>query len=422
MELTRNEATWERNSAATSALVGRRDNGATCINNDNLCSIGLLLNGNTRQWANTINVYGAGKLDLTETKYAFHLQDAIQIGKLGLRPGLRFEGDDYMEDKNLAPRFAGDYDFFGDRSTVLVFGANRYYGRNLFKYRLADGRQAFNTRYTRTTQGGAWTSIQGKNLNKFSDLNVPYDDEWTLGLDQVWLDTDFRLKYVHREGKDQIVRASNRVLGTGAAAGYDTIYYTYTNAASSESDNISLTITPKHEFKWQGTRTSVQAAFDWSQTKDAYGTYDSGVDAGEFADDDVIYDGKRMAYSELPAGDFNRPWTARLTTITEIPQWNLTVSNFLRYRGAYEQIIKTDATTVIGDETLEVYDAAQVKAAPTWDMRVSWEIPTGKDQALFAAVDITNVTDHVNEIVGKNSSVVSYEVGRQYWLEVGYRF
>ena len=49
----------------------------------------------------------------------------MQIGKLGLRPGLRFEGDDYMDKKTLSPRFAGDYDFFGDRSTVLVKKVNK---------------------------------------------------------------------------------------------------------------------------------------------------------------------------------------------------------------------------------------------------------------------------------------------------------
>ncbi len=422
LQLTRTQATWEREKMATSATINKRDSIATCANNDNLCSIGTLLNGSTRQWAGTRLEYGAGKIDLTENKYAVFVEDAMQIGKLGLRPGLRLEGDDYMQQQNLAPRFAGDYDFFGDRSTVLVFGVNRYYGRNLFKYRLADGRQGFNTLYTRTTQDGAWRSTQVENLNKLTDLKVPYDDEWTLGLDQVWLDTDFRLKYVHREGKDKIVKASSRVLGLGAQAGYDSIYYTYTNQASSESDNISLTVTPKEEFNWQGTRTSVQAAFDWSRTKDAYGTYESGVDADEFADADVIYDGKRMAYSDLPASDFNRPWTARLTTITEIPQWNLTVSNFLRYRGPYEQIVSTSKTVTVDGDDLAVYDAATVKAAPTWDMRISWEIPTGKEQALFAAVDITNVTDHVNEIVGSGSSTVTYEVGRQYWLEVGYRF
>ncbi len=422
MELTRNQATWERATEATSANITRRDNIATCANGDPLCSVGLLINGNTRQWANARNVYGAGKLDLVENKYAFYLQDTIQIGKLGLRPGLRLEGDDYMKQQNLAPRFSGDYDFFGDRSTVMVFGLNRYYGRNLFKYRLADGRQGFNTRYTRTTQDGAWTATKTENLNKFSDLKVPYDDELTLGLDQVWLDTDFRLKYVRREGKDKIGRASSRVLGLGPEAGYDRIYYTYTNQASSQSDNVTLSITPRHEYRWQGTRTSLQAAFDWSRTQDAYGTYESGITADQFTNEDVMYGGKRIAYNDLPATDFNRPWTARLTAITEIPQWNLTLSNFLRYRGAYKQIVSTDDIVTVGGEDLAVYETAKVKAAPTWDMRIDWEIPTGKDQALFAAVDITNVTDQVNEIASSTSGNVTFEVGRQYWLEVGYRF
>ena len=422
IDLTYTRATWERPTTATSATMSRRDNG-TCANGDPLCSEGILLNGSTRQWASSRYEYGAGKIDMAEKKYALYLQDSIQVGKLGLRPGLRFEGDDYMKQQTLSPRFAGDYDVFGDRSTVLVFGANRYYGRNLFKYRLADGRQAMNTQYLRTTQTGAWSATRVENLNKLASLKVPYDDELTLGLDQRWLDTDFRLKYVHREGKDKIVKASSRVQGLAAAEGYDSIYYTYTNEGSSESDTITLSVTPLQELRWMGTRTSVQLALDWSRSEDAYGTYESGISADEFADDDVYYKGSRMAFSELPAKDFNRPWTARLTAITEIPRWNLTVSNFLRYRGAYEQLISTGERVTEGNQDLAVYDAVDVKAAPTWDLRVNWDIPTGKDQALFVAVDVTNVTDQVNEIVSSSSTAsTTYEVGRQYWLEVGYRF
>ncbi|WDY57732.1 TonB-dependent receptor [Pseudomonas sp. PSKL.D1] len=423
LELSQQRAVWEREQTGQGVTTFTRDNGTSCAGSDPWCSVSPLLNGSSRQWGKTRTQYNAGKIDLTENAYAFFIDDQMQIGKLSLRPGLRFEGDDYMKQKTVSPRFAGDYDFFGDRSTVLVFGANRYYGRNLFKYRLADGRQALNTTYTRTSQTGEWVGRQVLNTNRFSDMNIPYDDELMLGLEQRWLNTDFRLKYVHRKGNDQVVRTSSRVLGLDALDDYQSIYYTYVNAGSSESDNVSLTITPNQTFRVLGSVTSLQVALDWSRSKNAYSTYESGFSEAEYADDDVIYDGKRLAYSELPASDFNRPWTARLTTITEIPAWHLSISNFFRYRGAYEQIIDTGLTEDVDGEALRVYDTASVAAAPTWDMRVKWEIPTARDQALFVAVDVTNVTDKVNPIVSNSSTArTTYEIGRQYWLEVGYRF
>ncbi len=421
IQLGYKKAHWGRDDAVTNYGTFRRDAGTTC-DGDRLCSVSPLINGSTRQWASAGLIYQAGDIDLTERKYAFFGQDHIQIDKLGLRPGLRLEGDDYMEKKTIAPRFAGDYDFFGDRSTVLIFGANRYYGRNLFKYRLNDGRGALNTNISRTSINGVWRETQQLSTNKFSTLDIPYDDEWTLGVDQRWLDTDFKLKYVHRTGKNKIVRTSARTLGLPTNSNYATTYYTYTNEGYSESDNYTLSVTPVHDLKFAGTQTSLQLAFDWSQTTDGYGSYEDILTADEYADSDVYYDGSIMNTSELPASDFNRPWTARLTAITEIPQWHLTVSNFLRYRADYKQIVNTDEDITIDGQTLAVYEAADVGAAPTWDMRIDWEIPTGPEQALFVGVDVTNVTDRVNEIVSSTSNTVSYETGRSYWLEVGYRF
>ncbi|MBZ2385704.1 TonB-dependent receptor, partial [Escherichia coli] len=110
-------------------------------------------------------------------------------------------------------------------------------------------------------------------------------------------------------------------------------------------------------------------------------------------------------------------------TITDIPQWNLSLSNFLRYRGAYDQDVNLDEDIEVDGEVLSRYETVATPAAPTWDMKLAWDIPTGKDQAFFVNVDITNVTDKVNKITSRESvSLVSYEVGRQYWLEVGYRF
>ncbi len=423
LELRRTDATWERESTGQGVSGFKRDTVATCANNDPWCSVSPLFDGNTRQWAYQRTEYGAGKLEVNETAWAVFAQDAMQIDKLGLRPGVRFEGDDYMDKKTVSPRFAGDYDFFGDRSTVLVFGANRYYGRNLFKYRLNDGRQAFNTFYSRTTQTGEWKGSTNKISTRFAGLDIPYDDEWTVGLDQRWLNTDFSLKYVHRDGHDKIVKANRRVLAQDPLDGYESLYTQYTNEGSSKSDNVSLTVTPLEPIRFLNSYTSLQLVLDWSHSEDAYGTYESSISLEELNDADVIYDGKRVNFTELPPNDYNRPWTVRLSTITEIPEWNLTVSNFFRLRGAYEQIIDTGRTEEVDGESLDVYDTARVDGAPTWDMRVKWEIPTAKDQALFVAVDVTNVTDEVNEIVSSGSTAkTTYEIGRQYWLEVGYRF
>jgi len=86
-------------------------------------------------------------------------------------------------------------------------------------------------------------------------------------------------------------------------------------------------------------------------------------------------------------------------------------------------VVKVSPDAEVDGKPYSRYETVATPAAPTWDMRLAWDIPTGKDQAFFVNVDITNVTDKVNEIASRTStSVVSYEIGRQYWLEVGYRF
>ena len=73
-----------------------------------------------------LNVYEAGKIEFDTISWALYAQDRIDIGRLILRPSLRLGGDDYMDKKTLAPRFAAECDLFGDGRTRFTTGANRY--------------------------------------------------------------------------------------------------------------------------------------------------------------------------------------------------------------------------------------------------------------------------------------------------------
>lgn len=433
VEASRHRVHYERlndyytNSVANTAAT------TWCGASDPWCAVGTTVNGWAGQYMTRYVLTEAGTIEFDTTAWAAFLRDEMRYRRLTVRPGLRVDADDYMDKTTVAPRLAVEYDLFGDRRTLFAAGANRYYGRNLYAYRLRDGVAALQVNYARANQNAAW--VQGArvaNGARFSQLDIPYDDELMLGLTHVQWDTEFSLKYVNRRGRDQISRAWGSQIGQPST---DTStlaanYYTYYNGGRSDADIYTLGIAPLRELALAGTRTAAQLAVDWSDvTRSGLSDYTSSIGAIYVEDPVIQYQGSFMRYSERPASNYNRPWTVRLTTLTSIPQWNLTWTNFLRYRDGYRKIGATGERVDYNGAQVRVWDEIAYAAALTWDTRLAWELPFAGDQSVFVNLDVTNLLNRrvVSSDSGTSDSVDSddvptYEVGRQFMVELGYRF
>ena len=113
--------------------------------------------------------------------------------------------------------------------------------------------------------------------------------------------------------------------------------------------------------------------------------------------------------------------------------WN----NFFRFRSGYTTMAsvtnETDKDSFVIDGVLQTVDTFRpynIKWAFTWDIRLGFEIPLYSRNILFVNLDIYNVLDAKNIAIASvaystqagTTAIPIYEVGRQFWLEVGYRF
>lgn len=372
------------------------------------------------QMFNRLFYYLPGDIEVDQLSLAAFAEDRMEWRNVELRAGLRAEWDDYQQNANLAPRVSGTWDLFSDGSTRLIAGANRYYGRNIFDFRLREERESlryYTLRDSTTLEFGELT-LAARNATSLQDMDTPYDDELTLAIEQVVADTLFTLRVVSRDGRDQIHREP--VTNDGSRPDLATTYYTYTNDGKTDSLNYYLSVSPLRALDFWDTRTHGELTLSWNDVT----TTNTGYDE-EFDDTPVMYKGKVIKTYDIPVDNYTRPWSARLATTTQIPAWGLTLGNFFNWRADYSQVIRTGRVTHEG-QSIYNYEDYDISSALTWDMRVGWEQALGNHQAVFANLDVGNVLNRRNAI-GSSSSYsttaeLDYELGRNFTLEVGYRF
>lgn len=185
------------------------------------------------QYFNAISIFReAGRVAYHNVAYGFFAEDEITLdfptaGSIKARLGLRIDGDNYMDKITLAPRFSLNYTSPApkDYQTTISFGANRYYGRNLFSYRFYDYNVRNTKNLTRSSPSDSWKETpkyDSTSPYKFNKLNVPYSDELMGAIMQNLAIFSVGIKYIHRKGKDEIMRVSKNTLKAPNEVGYAT--------------------------------------------------------------------------------------------------------------------------------------------------------------------------------------------------------
>ena len=437
------------------------ENNATCPNTpDNLglisCSSAPPLFGTQASWSNgqyfnKISIFrDTSKIGFSNLAYALFLQDEIDfdfknakanIGNIKARVGLRLDGDNYMDKITLAPRFSLSYKtpVKSDYQSAFTFGANRYYGRNLLSYRLSDFLALNNKEFSRTSPSADWVESPKNGSTspyKFNKLNVPYSDEFMAGFTQNLNAISISVKYIHRFGKDEIMKVSRRAINAPTSPTHSANYTTYTNDGKSESEIISIIVENAKAIETYGIYHNYLFAFDFNRTSRTYNVFTTDED---YIKNDLIkYDGKIMNYQDRPTDNFALPFSIKLNTTHsfEVLRTRWMLNNFFSYRSGYERMVLLARSNPNYDSSFkgDQYGKMKFKNVFKWDLRLGFEVDIYRGAMRHIAyfnIDILNVlnTKYQSALSGSSTSsyasssaVPIYELGRQFWLQIGYKF
>lgn len=454
-----------------SAFMRPLSTGQTCLSGDIACSNspvyfqqtsgGQNWANNAGQYAYRTSFYKAGKISLDNHAFGAFIEDDMKFelgesGDMNARIGLRLDYDTLMSKATLAPRFSLNYilpwskwDNGKDFATQLTFGANRYYGRNLFAYKLMDSRSALQYTLIRNSYI-SWDNAnitQNKNDTNFKKIRVPYSDEFMGGITQKIYMFVISAKYIYRAGRDEIRRMcqapdgsiSSLNCASNVANLTSNLRYVYTNQGRSTSDIVSLSISNEGGLDFGEVKNHILFAFDFTNVRRNYDDYSVAMSADELNNEMIWYGGQVVRYDNKPATNFAQPYTLRLNTTTTFPikhtkwLWN----NFFSWKSSYYAMAsigqRTQKWTDLKAQYPEITAAFEKYRVPfsfSWDMRVGFEVDIYKGNTLYMNVDIINVLNNRNLIIASATyadnagatAVPVYEIGRQFWFQVGYKF
>lgn len=384
---------------ANTAWVVCADGDTSCINGE--------------QYFSFRNVYVEERASAVIHQQAYYVEDLITFGRFTLRPGVRVAHDDFLDNTDLAHRLTGGVDIFGDGLTRVTAGHNRYYGEALMTYKLREAITPYvretRSRNAATGQLSPWTvsSTSTGTLNRFSELDTPFSDEFTVAIDQKLLGGTLSLQYLDRRHRDQFARETTTE-GTRK-------YYVLNNNGESNYESWSI----GWERQWREHYVNVNYTYTESESNNE--SYDADLDDGDL-DEPVWYDGDYIDRDDLPRTDYYRPHVVNIVYVGRLP-WGFTFTNVTKYQSGYEAIdTLTNAEKTSRGIPINViaYEKDMRSGSTIFDWRLDWERRTYRDQKLILSLEVNNVFDRKVKTGGSTDDI--YELGREFWFGMTYKF
>ncbi|MEA3545787.1 MAG: TonB-dependent receptor, partial [Thermodesulfobacteriota bacterium] len=352
--------------------------------------------------------------DVEITDFAVFIQDSIIWKRLEIAPGVRISYDDFSGNLNIASRFAASLDVFGNQSTTLFAGKNRYYSGTLLTHALYKDIAVI--RQAREDQNSDWEDIDNRPMTfryANGEIKTPYSDELTLGLIQKVFGGKLKIQYIEKTNKDELARSK-----ISDPERIEPDIYLFNNFGRSEHKSIQLS----WQRSWQNHFLEINST--WQETTTSHDDYFETLDADDIAET-IWYDGDELHYYEIPKTDFNRPIIANLVYICKLP-YNVTFTNRTKFRGAYWKLKNTRAkqqSIVHPDQESYIFEKKKSHSSFLFDWRLSWKTPRFFKQNTTLSLDIYNVLNHKTNLDYQSGDYgYDYELGRQFWAGVEFKF
>ena len=369
----------------------------TCVNDDSFSDVP----GATGQFLSEKSYYGDVKNKTVINKAAIYIEDEIKFSRLKIRPGVRVQKNSFDNDILIAPRFVTEYEIY-DKNFIGV-GLNRYYGRNLFAYKIYNDTQKHRLFYFRDKASDAFVNpFRESETNGENELKTPYDDEKSIFYHGDIGNVRLNLKYVKRDSKNEVLTLNGKHIGRDE----DKLYFV--NNGESSAQIYTFSVANVMPLEILGAKNDFELSFTKTSKKSNFRDY-----ADKSGEDLVIYEGKVIKASELPQVDYNVPFAAKFNHRMNFSPFSLT--NFINHIG------KTPVLTSKYNRAHKKteYVKTNLPSRTIWDMRVTYERNLKGDFRFFTNLDINNV---LNKKYPISASKKHFGAGRNFWLEVGVKW